>query len=587
MFKNISFFKRLFLYLSLVFVVFAISIMVFQYGREKRFKQQQLENTLDNITEISHNYIEKYKIEKSGDYRLLDSLNAVLPDLDIRITVINLKGVVLYDSEVGDYSAMENHLLRPEIQASIATDFGSNIRKSSTTGQSYYYYAKFFSNYYLRTATVYDIQVKDFLKAEKMFILYLLFIFVIIWIILLLITRKLGESITKLKDFAIKLQESNEIEEKIEFPNDELGVISSQIVTIYNKLNIAKNEVLVEKNKLHSHLYALKEGIAFFTPDKKKILTNNHFIQFLNLISEKSSISAEKIFEVKELEPIIRFLETEISKDIAFESDTLPFTEQDLYVNERYFNVRCIIFSDKNFEIVITDTTKLEKRKLIKQQMTSNIAHELKTPVATVMGYLETIQNNNITDKKRAYFVDKAFNQAKRLSDLIEDISVLNRIDEDKEHFVFEEINLKSVIEEVNENLSLRIQEKNIKVNLHIDDQIMLKGNKSLLFSIFYNLYDNVIKYGGENLEINVSKYLEDKGNFYFSFANTGNDVDEKHMARIFERFYRVDTGRARKNGGTGLGLAIVKNAIELHKGTIKARKYKDGGIEFLFSLSK
>jgi len=561
--------------------------MVFQYGREKRFKQQQLENTLDNITEISHNYIEKYKIEKSGDYRLLDSLNAVLPDLDIRITVINLKGVVLYDSEVGDYSAMENHLLRPEIQASIATDFGSNIRKSSTTGQSYYYYAKFFSNYYLRTATVYDIQVKDFLKAEKMFILYLLFIFVIIWIILLLITRKLGESITKLKDFAIKLQESNEIEEKIEFPNDELGVISSQIVTIYNKLNIAKNEVLVEKNKLHSHLYALKEGIAFFTPDKKKILTNNHFIQFLNLISEKSSISAEKIFEVKELEPIIRFLETEISKDIAFESDTLPFTEQDLYVNERYFNVRCIIFSDKNFEIVITDTTKLEKRKLIKQQMTSNIAHELKTPVATVMGYLETIQNNNITDKKRAYFVDKAFNQAKRLSDLIEDISVLNRIDEDKEHFVFEEINLKSVIEEVNENLSLRIQEKNIKVNLHIDDQIMLKGNKSLLFSIFYNLYDNVIKYGGENLEINVSKYLEDKGNFYFSFANTGNDVDEKHMARIFERFYRVDTGRARKNGGTGLGLAIVKNAIELHKGTIKARKYKDGGIEFLFSLSK
>ena len=104
---------------------------------------------------------------------------------------------------------------------------------------------------------------------------------------------------------------------------------------------------------------------------------------------------------------------------------------------------------------------------------------------------------------------------------------------------------------------------------------------------MFYNLFDNVIKYGGENIDLNISNYLDDDDNFYFSFFNTGNDIDEKHLSRIFERFYRVDTGRSRKTGGTGLGLAIVKNAIQLHNGEITARNYKDGGVEFLFTLGK
>jgi signal transduction histidine kinase len=104
---------------------------------------------------------------------------------------------------------------------------------------------------------------------------------------------------------------------------------------------------------------------------------------------------------------------------------------------------------------------------------------------------------------------------------------------------------------------------------------------------VFYNLFDNVIKYGGENIEIHVSTYLEDDDFYYLSFANTGTEVDEKHLSRLFERFYRIDDGRSRKTGGTGLGLAIVKNAIVLHGGTISARHYRDKGLEFLFSLAK
>ena len=219
--------------------------------------------------------------------------------------------------------------------------------------------------------------------------------------------------------------------------------------------------------------------------------------------------------------------------------------------------------------------------------MTSNIAHELKTPVATVMGYLETLENNSISPEKQKSFIEKAHKQARRLSELIEDLSTLNKIEEASDNYKFKTVQIRQVVDEVQEQLQAKLDEQKIKVHVDLKDKLEIQGNKSLLFSVFYNLFDNVIKYGGEGVEIYLSNYLKDKKNYYFSFANTGPEIDEKHLTRIFERFYRIDDGRSRKTGGTGLGLAIVKNAIQLHNGEISARKFKDGGVEFLFSLEK
>lgn len=587
MLKKLNFQKKLFIILSAILTVFAVLIMIFQFEREKDFRKRQLENTLDNICELTHKYIERNALSETANYRLLDSLRPIIPGPDTRITLISSEGHVLYDSEVSDFKNMENHLYRPEVLGSVAEDFGANIRESATTGNSYYYYVKHHSAYYIRAAALYNIEMRDFLQAEKFFILFLAFIFPLIWASLYFITRKLTETITKLKDFAIRLSTGKKITEPISFPNNELGAISNQLVAIFNALNKAKEEISVEKSKLYSHLHALNEGIAFFSPSREKILTNNHFIHFLNLISGKSSISAEKIFETEEMKPVLRFIDKQINSVDAIDVNELPQTEISLYKNDKYFNVQCIIFQDKSFEIVITDTTKLEKRRLIKQQMTSNIAHELKTPVATVMGYLETLQHNTLTQEKQEYFIKKAHSQIKRLSNLIEDISMLNRIDEAKEHFSFDKLSINDIVIEVNESLKLKLEENNTTVNILFKDQIIVNGNQSLLFSVFYNLFDNVIKYGGGNNEININSYLADEDYYYFSFSNTGNDIDKKHLSRIFERFYRIDTGRSRKTGGTGLGLAIVKNALQFHGGEISARNYKSGGIEFLFTLAK
>lgn len=587
MFNNLGIRQKLFIYVSVVFTVFTILILLFQYQREKEFKREQLETTLDNITELAHNYIEEKILPGSENFQLLDSIKTILPKSNIRITIINKDGVVLYDSEVADYSNMENHLHRPEIEASVANKFGANIRKSKTTHNNYYYYAKYYKGYYVRTAALYNFEVKNFLHVNKLFLIYLVFLFFLILIFLHLITRKFSETIIKLKDLAAKLTNDKEIDKSIKFPNDELGIISNQIVAIYNELKIAKDDASIERNRLFSHLNTLNEGIAFFSNEKKEILTNNHFIQFLNFISEKPNISTEDIFKVKEFESFVNFINEQLNNAVNINEQNLPQIEKTIIKQNKYFNVKCVFFHDKSFEIVITDITKLEKRKLIKKQMTSNIAHELKTPVATVIGYLETLQKNNIDEEKQKYFIGKAIAQAKRLSVLIEDISLLNNIEEAKEYFIFEPSNINNIVTEVYDNLQLRLDEKNIDVNIQFDKTIITNGNRSLMFSVFYNLFDNAIKYGGENIKITVTNYLEDNDYFYFSFVNTGNSIDEKHLSRIFERFYRVDKGRSRKSGGTGLGLSIVKNAILLHGGEISVRNVKNGGVEFLFTLAK
>jgi two-component system phosphate regulon sensor histidine kinase PhoR len=440
---------------------------------------------------------------------------------------------------------------------------------------------------FVRVAAHYDVQVKNFMHIEKIFLLYLLVLFLVTWGILSLVMRNLSGVLLKLKDFATRLSKGEEIEEKIVFPDGEFGEISRQIVEIYDKLTAAKSTIEIEKNKMFSHLIALNEGIAFYSPSKKKILRNNHFIQFINIISKQSNISEEDIFEVKEFSKLNSFLDVYLDENKEISQNDLPHFEDVVYRDKRTFNLHAIVFADRSFEVVIRDITKLEKQKRIKEEITSNIAHELKTPITIVLGYLDLLRNNDIDPEDAKKYIRNAYTQSERLSDLIEDITLLQKMSEARDKFSFEAVNLNDLIYEVKDSLAVSMKEKNCDVKIRLPKPIILNANRSLLFSVFYNLFDNAVKYGGQDIEISVNNYLEDSNYYYFSFSNTGTSIDKKHFLRIFERFYRVDDDRSREKGGTGLGLAIVKNAIQLHGGEITAGNYKNGGVEFLFTLSK
>lgn len=586
---QLSFRRTIFIWFIAVFALYSVVVFLFQLNREKRYKTGKLENTLENVCEITHNYIDFYQLMKTGDFSRIDTLGFLLPQKkNIRLTIINKKGDVLYDSFVKDFGKMENHFRRPEIQKAFFSETGSNIRRSETTNQKFYYYARYYDDYFVRSAAVYDLNLKHFLKAERTFGFIIVAIFIAIWLIINMITKRLSISITKLKDFAIKAAKNEPIENENEFPNNELGEIGKQIIKIYNKLRIANNDVALEKERLFNHMNILNEGISFFKPNKEKMLANSHFIQYIGIISNTSTISAEHIFTIPEFKKINDFLSLYVTKDTEFQPNDLPQIEYTINKNEQYFKILCIIFADKSFEILITDNTQPEKRRLLKQQLTSNIAHELKTPLASIKGYIETLMNNtSISEDKRKYFIERAFAQSERLQLLLNDISLINNIEDAGELFEIKPVNIRRIVADVIENLENRLLAKNTKCILNLDENIVVNGNESLLSSVFQNLIENSLNYAGENIKIEIKNYLDDKKFYYFSYSDTGIGIPEEHLPRIFERFYRIDSGRTREMGGTGLGLSIVKNAIQLHKGKISARNREEGGIEFLFTLGK
>ncbi|MFW5767356.1 MAG: ATP-binding protein [Bacteroidota bacterium] len=583
-----SFRRKVFVYFISVFVIFTVAVMLFQLQREKSFKVSQLEHILENAIQITNNFVQHYKIFEDKDFDRADTLEFLIAEPNLRITVIKQDGTVVYDSFVENEAAMENHLQQPEIQNALYTGSGSNIRKSALTNQDFYYFAKYYDGYFIRAAMIYDVEPENFLHGERYFIFFIILLFLLIWVLVNILNRQLSVSIIKLKDFAVKAGRNEPMDTEIEFPNNELGEIGSQIVKIYDNLRKTRDDLEMEKERFFNHLNVLNEGISFFSPDKEKILANSYFIQYISLISRTSTISAEAIFSIPEFKNINNFLEKYLDSDTEFNKNELPQIEYTISKNERDFKLLCIIFADKSFEILITDITRPEKRRLLKQQLTSNIAHELKTPLASIKGYLETIMNNpKITPDKQQYFISRAYSQSERLNHLLNDISLLNNIEDSAELFEIKPVGIKKIVHDVVENLESRLTAKNIKCKLYIDDEVVVNGNDSLLSSVFQNLIENSINYAGENMTIEIKNYLEDKKYHYFSYSDNGIGIPEEHLQRIFERFYRIDSGRMRETGGTGLGLSIVKNAIQLHKGNITARNRPEGGIEFLFTLAK
>ena len=229
---------------------------------------------------------------------------------------------------------------------------------------------------------------------------------------------------------------------------------------------------------------------------------------------------------------------------------------------------------------------KMEQTRL-KKQLTQNINHELKTPVSIILGYLETLHNNPRMDQERQrIFMENCFRQTNRLSQLLNDISTITRMDEASEIIEKTEVNLSDIIHDVFADVAKNLLEKNIQTEIRIPSQMPVQGNQGLLQSVFRNLTDNAIAYSGCHT-IFVSLTTTDNEHYSFVFGDDGVGIEAHHLPRIFERFYRVDTGRSRRQGGTGLGLSIVRNAVILHGGTICAATRSGGGLEFIFTLRK
>ena len=535
--------SRLFVIAVTVFLLLSSVFMLYQCDRENRLQAISIRSEQQSINDRVYDLIDfKY----SGEYndRCRNELNEMLRDYgepDLRLTIISVKdGAVLFDSRDDGKRLYESHLQRPEVVDAIACGTGYEKRKSSLPPNDEYMYTATYNknfDFVVRSAVPYDVHFGNIYPFDRHLLWFEILITLGFLVILYNLLRRMG---------------------------------ASQLA----------------KEKLLAHLRIAQEGLAVFDKRRRLILANKLFCAYCDLIPSRHLAKTEDIIYQPEFYNVRMFLE----KNENTSGSNEPCFSDKIEKDGRTYSVRCVCFSDKSFEISINDTTRIEAQTQLKQQLTQNIAHEFKTPVCSIQGYLETILANypdKLSDDQLKHFLQRCYSQSSRLNNLVKDMSQLMEMSGNSQYIEKEQVNLAAVVRNLLQEINNRLQEQHITVENALPEVLLLNANPSMLYSIFRNLFDNAISYAGNNSTIKLNCYRSDSEFYYFSFSDNGSGVPEEHLNRIFERFYRVDKGRSRKMGGTGLGLAIVKNAVILHDGTISARKSSGGGLEFVFTLRR
>lgn len=271
-------------------------------------------------------------------------------------------------------------------------------------------------------------------------------------------------------------------------------------------------------------------------------------------------------------------------------SDTEPFPHDELgeisnHIVRLYARLQQAV-ADRDSEHRAALHEQLEKER-IKKQLTNNINHELKTPVASIKVSVETmLAHRNMSDEKQTLFLQRCLTNTERLQRLLTDVSLLTRMDDGSTSIIKEQVNLTDIINDVVEDRQIIAATKEMTIENYISRNIVMSGNQSLLEAVFNNLIDNAIVYsGGTKIKIESISIGNDK--IVIALSDNGCGVPSEHLPRLFERFYRIDKGRSRAAGGTGLGLSIVKNAVTLHGGDITAENQCSGGLLFKITFSR
>lgn len=567
---RLSYKEKVFAYFALIFIAFSSLAVGIEQYRQSRLKRTALEAQLSVYIDM----IERGAINNLGYNPVaLDTLIALFPR-PIRISLLDAKGHVLYDNSVAALYHLDNHANRPEIQQAESLREGSDIRLSDTHGTEYLYLARRLPQYYVRVALPYDRTIKAELRADNVFIYWISAWLLVMLGVVFRVSNHLGEAIRRLRDLAL----SHRSDVELTFTDDELGDISREIVRSYTTLQDQATKIAQERGRLMQHILNLSEGIAFFNPAGQIEFFNAPFLQFLNSISSSVGASPLELLEDNAFRHAMQSLRCAHAGNY----------EERIKRHNRCYILRVTRFEDGGAEMLLADVSERERIAELKREMTSNISHELRTPVTSIRGYLETcLETEDLPNTVQKRFVEQAYRQTLILSELIRDIGLLTKLDEASEQFDITELQLENIRSQLLEEFTEWLQKQRITLEWSIPKKLTIRGNKNLIYSIFRNLVENAVRYAGTDIKLGIQLYREDERFYYFTVYDTGRGIPEKHLGRIFERFYRCCEGRTRDTGGTGLGLSIVKNAVLFHQGDISAKGRTGGGFEVLFRLAK
>lgn len=537
-------FARFILPISALLLLLTLSFLYYHYEQEENVAVMNQQASMRNINESVFDLI---RIRGENDFS--DScaiyLQRYVSHYDkrgLRVTLIDVSsGDLLFDSSMPADVVAGNHADRPEIRQALTEGHGYDVRRlSSLMNEEYFYVATYHPEFpfIVRSSLPYKLAMDRDRSGD---------------IILMIVAG---------------------------------AIIALVLFLIYRIFKMARGAEFATQ-KLLQHLRTAQEGVAIFDSKRRLVFANSLFGEYADFISSKNLAKVEDILCQPELARIKRFVENEGYYNNSVQETLVSYN---IEKSGRVFAVRGVLFRDKGLEVSINDITAAEEQTRIKRQLTQNIAHEFKTPVCGIQGYLETILQNypdNMSEDQMLHFLERCYSQSNRLNTLVQDISQLNEMTGTAQRINKETVDLSKLVANIVQETGDKLAASEMSVENNLPDNLVINADSSMLYSIFRNLIDNAIAYAGKGTVIKISCFRADEQYYYFTFADNGTGVPDEHLSRIFERFYRVDKGRSRKLGGTGLGLAIVKNAVALHGGTISARNAQGGGLEFVFKLQR
>ncbi len=534
-------------------------------------------------------------VAKKLSAKNISSLDALSKEVgksaSMRVTLIGPSGQILGDSHE-DPARMDNHSDRPEVKEAISGKIGTSTRYSQTVNEKLLYLAvPVFQNGevlgIVRTSlpvtfideVLHSIEVKIFWAG--------LAIALLAAVISLVVSRRISRPLEGMKRAAEEFSHGD-LTRKIS-ANDsfEMAGLADALNKMAHQLDWRIRSITEERNEREAILLSMTEGVFAVDGAERLISMNQAAAQFIGVDPKNS--------KRRHIQEVVR--NNDLQKLVKRALNSSDVVEADFEMRgprERSLQARGTVLKDASDNcigavIVLNDVTDLRRLENMRSDFVANVSHEIKTPITSIKGFVETLLEgaiNNPEDASR--FLEIIARQVDRLNAIIDDLLSLSRLEHDSDRFAItmEDAGLKGVLQSSIQACEDRAAKQNATVELICDENLQAKINPQLLEQAVINLVDNAIKYSGTEKRVEVS-CKQESDEIVIQVRDWGGGIGKEHLSRLFERFYRVDKARSRDLGGTGLGLAIVKHIAQVHKGSVKADSVLGRGSVFSIHLPK
>ena len=506
-----------------------------------------------------------------------------------RVTVILPSGIVVGDS-FGNITVMENHMRRPEISQALKRIKGVSIRYSETLGKNMMYIAlPVIDNNttiaVVRTAVSISAIDGEIKTIRNNILLALVLTTLAAAIASLFVAQRITRPIEEMKKGAAQFAKGN-LNARLAVPSSEelseLAVTMNRMAeNLDEKIKDFKNRSM-ELEAVHA---SMQEGVIAIDKDERIITVNSAAAKIFDF--PQNRLKTRYILEVARNIEFQSFIQRALATHEPVEDDIVIKKGEDLILNIHSTALYDTSQLRMGTLIIFHDITRIRRLETMHKDFAANVSHELKTPLTTIKGFIETLQEMLVSKdtEQSEHFLRIIDKNVNRMIDLINDLLALSKLERmEGTNTRFERQPLLSLIQAAVNACQSGIQEKKITLSVDCPENLIVEVDPVLMEQAFINLVDNAVKYSPELSSVAIHAAVKEN-RIDIVIQDQGCGIDQDHLPKIFNRFYRVDKARSRHEGGTGLGLAIVKHIVHYHQGTITVQSVKEQGTSFIISL--